>query len=331
MVEKWHIDINGVSVKCNATKRTCPRGGDQNHFSSKDEANIYADFLNEIESKLSLSENIRQGREITKEEAVKRGEEVEKIFRNPLIERFNTKNFYYDEVLETWSDEREELHKEIIDEILNQYKNVPNEKKVVLSAGLPGAGKTTVLKKIPEVDLNDYAMINADDIKEKLIEKEMIPEIKGLTPLETAGLIHEESSKIADQLQIALAKQGKNVIYDMTSKSRKSVERRLSVFRNNGYQLEDTTMVFVDIEIETSKSRALDRYKDGLNRYIRKEDHLGGRYIPNQVYNECMPTWESSTSRNQEVFRTIQMDKSFPIKTIEYNNNVYGKEPIRVS
>lgn len=328
MTDKWHIDVNGIAVECKAVKRNCPRGGNQEHYSSKEEANIYADFLNEIDAKLSLTKSTQQ---LTEKQASQRAKEVEKILNNPLIERFDTKNFYYDEISGTWDDEREELHREIIDEILLENVNVPNDKKVVISAGLPGAGKTTVLNDIPEINPKDYITINADDIKEKLIEKGMAPQIKGLTPLETAGLIHEESSKISDQLQLELAKQGKNVIYDMTSKSRRSVDRRLVTFVNHGYKLEDVTMVFVDIDIETSKDRALNRYTNGINGYIAGENSMGGRYVPEKVFESCKPTWKNSTSRNQEVFKTIQMDKSFPIRTIEYNNNVNGRKPIRIS
>lgn len=327
---KYHIDINGVPAICRAEIIACPRGGGQEHYSTKEEAQVYADFLNETEARLGLRDFIINNKEITSEDAKKRAQEVENIIRNPLIERFNTKRFYYNPVVEEWDEERAKLHNEIINEFLNEYENVPSDKKVIISAGLPGAGKTTVLGKIPEINISEYAIVNSDDIKEKMVEKGMIPEIRGLTPLESAGLIHEESSYLADKLQIELSKRGKNTIYDMTSKSRSSVKRRLAVFQNRGYNIKDVTMVFVDIDIETSKERANDRYRDGLNDYIQGKSIMGGRYIPKSVFETCRPTWKDTSSINQEVFKTIKMDKSFPIKTIEYRNNIYGEEPKRI-
>lgn len=321
MKQKIHIDINGVPSICRASLRECPRGGAQNHYSSMQEAEVYADFFNELESKL-----LHNRKETFDEEKAKeRSKIIEEAMRNPLMERFKTKNFYFDPKLQEWNEEREKQHEEIINSLLENYKDVPCEGKVVFSAGLPGAGKTTVLKSIDNLDIDDYATINSDDIKEMMVQKGMVPEIRGFTPLECANLIHEESSYLADILQNKLASERKNVIFDMTCKNKKSVERRMGVFKNQGYREEDTTMVFVDIEIETSKKRALNRYKEGLNDYFSGKSNLGGRYVPDSVFKACQPTWSNTSSINQEVFRTFQLDENSRMKMIEYDNN--GREP----
>lgn len=327
---KYHIDINGVPAPCEAEDRTCPRGGSQNHYSSLEEAQYYADFLNEIEVNTSLAKYIEEKKEMTLEEAKKRGTFVEKIFNATPMERFNTKSFYYDSTKNVWDKERKKLQDKIIDKFIEKYKDVPCDKKVVFSAGLPGAGKTTVLKQIDEINLKDYAVINADDIKEEMAKMGMIPEIRGLTPLECAGLIHDESSKIADDLQKRLANQGKNVIYDMTSKKRKSVEKRMGIFKEQGYKVEDMTMVFVDIQLETSKQRAMERYTHGLNDYVMGRNNLGGRYIPDSVFEDCKPTMKGKHSKNQEVFENIVQDKTIPMQAISYSNEVYGQMPKRI-
>lgn len=329
MSKKYHIDINGLPVLCHAQIRQCPRGNSQNHYSSLEEAQIYADFLNEIDCELNLTKHMKENTLLGFQDIKERGQKIENIMRNPLIYRFNTKNFYFDEINELWDEQRSELHDEIINDILNKYKNVSNDKKFILSAGLPGAGKTTVLSNIKEIDLQNYAIINSDDIKEAMIEKNMIPEIRGLTPLECANLIHEESAYISDMLQLKLCEQGKNIIYDMTSKTLKSVNNRISVFKNQGYRIEDATMIFVDIKIETSKNRAYNRYMEGINNYIIGKSTQGGRYIPEEIFNKCKPTWENTNSINQEVFKSIQMNKNIPIKTIEYNND--GTKPKKIN
>lgn len=47
MSKKFHIDINGHPQPCTADVRTCPRGGEDYHASSKEEAKQLADRINE--------------------------------------------------------------------------------------------------------------------------------------------------------------------------------------------------------------------------------------------------------------------------------------------
>lgn len=43
---KFHINKHGVPAPCKATKGNCPLGGDETHFSSKEEAQVAADEIN---------------------------------------------------------------------------------------------------------------------------------------------------------------------------------------------------------------------------------------------------------------------------------------------
>ena len=47
MGKKFHIDINGKPVKCNADVRVCPRGGEDLHKGSFEEAVQLADRINQ--------------------------------------------------------------------------------------------------------------------------------------------------------------------------------------------------------------------------------------------------------------------------------------------
>lgn len=44
---RYHINKNGVPAACQAKKQLCPLGGEDKHFSTKEEAQAYADKLNE--------------------------------------------------------------------------------------------------------------------------------------------------------------------------------------------------------------------------------------------------------------------------------------------
>lgn len=43
---KFHINKHGVPAPCKATKGNCPLGGDEQHFSNKEEAQVAADEIN---------------------------------------------------------------------------------------------------------------------------------------------------------------------------------------------------------------------------------------------------------------------------------------------
>lgn len=49
MTQKFHIDKNGKPAPCHATKRPCPLGGEEVHFDSMEDAQAYADKMNEQE------------------------------------------------------------------------------------------------------------------------------------------------------------------------------------------------------------------------------------------------------------------------------------------
>lgn len=55
MTDKWHINKHGVPAPCRAKEGNCPLGGDESHFSTKTEAQTYAD--KEMESEFGLLPN----------------------------------------------------------------------------------------------------------------------------------------------------------------------------------------------------------------------------------------------------------------------------------
>src|ERR1700722_12667670 len=68
----------------------------------------------------------------------------------------------------SWTEDRSNRHREIINEIYARAADVPNQYQAVLAGGLTGAGKTTVLKEVADIDRSNYLTINPDDIKEEL-------------------------------------------------------------------------------------------------------------------------------------------------------------------
>lgn len=88
-------------------------------------------------------------------------------------------------------------HEEIISDFIESNKNVPCEGIAIIAGGPGGAGKSTVIRDFANIQEDQFATINADDIKETMAQKNMIPNIPGLTPMEASPLVHEEASLLS--------------------------------------------------------------------------------------------------------------------------------------
>lgn len=204
-----------------------------------------------------------------------------------------------------YTHDRLRQQEEIIEEFLEAAKDVPEEGKAVFSGGLGGAGKGTVLRSdLVDFDPADFLTVDPDAIKEAMAVRGMIPKVAGfddISPMELSALVHEESSHIAARLATRAQATRKNMIYDITMSSERSVAKRLELLRQAGY--DDVEMVFVDIPVETSVTRALARYEEGLRRYDAGEG-FGGRYVPPDIIRSHVdPEWGSV---NRRTFETLK-------------------------
>lgn len=200
-----------------------------------------------------------------------------------------------------WSAERAKVHKQIVNDLYAKAKHVPNDRKSVMAGGLGGAGKSTVLGKYAGIDSSKFLTLNPDDMKEVMAERGLVPEVEGLSPMERAALIHEESSHLTNLLGKRALGDGKNVIWDITMASRGSVDRRITEMRGAGY--DDMRAVFVDIPVETSVERALARHRRGMTKYNAGEG-LGGRYVPPSIIRKNES--KTSTSKNRDTFEAVK-------------------------
>lgn len=225
-----------------------------------------------------------------------------------------------------WDADRAEIHKEIIDEMWKAQNadNVPNQGRGIIAGGLGGAGKSTVLKKFAGVDQSQFITANPDDVKEVMAARGLTPKIEGLAPMETAALVHEESSHIAMQLAMKAQAMKKNMIWDITMASGQSTLDRLVQFRDNGYT--ELEAVFVDIPVEKSVERALGRYRSGMDRHLAGEG-MGGRYVPPKIIRENT-TRSGNNSMNRDTFEGIKQNfQSWGV----WDNSIDGREPVKIA
>lgn len=179
-----------------------------------------------------------------------------------------------------WSPERATLHAEIVRDFMDRHVDVPTERQALFMGGLPGAGKSTTLKGHPDIDLKNYAVLNPDKFKEDLMNRGAAPEVPGLSPMETAALVHEESAYLTDLVAHEMERRGKNVAWDVTMKNHDITADRVKLLKRKGYQVH---AVFVDVPVEKSADRVENRYRKGLEKYRQGSNDLGGRFIPRSV------------------------------------------------
>lgn len=190
-----------------------------------------------------------------------------------------------------YTQERQELHDKILDARMAKYAGVPADHQAIIMAGVPAAGKSSLIasdgstfgvkssdgKGTPE----NYATVNADDMKDDLIKAGGLgPEFDntGLSPGESASLLHEESSKLAADLQSRLIANGQNILIDGTlAGSYEKQAGKLDALEKAGYSVKG---VLVSGKVDNSLDRAMGRHtKGGLN----EAGQYTGRYVPNAL------------------------------------------------
>lgn len=258
------------------------------HSSEESDIDENDHIHNDVETERKYLQHTKNIEKIVGEK-IKAGQTTDKIFT-------------LDDDNRVWEPDRAKLHKQIVEEMYLRADKVPTEGKSIIAGGLGGAGKSTVLGKSMGIGRNDYFTINPDDVKETMADLDMIPDIQGLSPMEASALVHEESSHIANLLAQKAYADKRNVIWDITMSSQKSVDKRLSEMRDRGYK--EINAVFVDIPVETSVQRALERHRRGMEAFDAGESGFGGRYVPPALIRANASS--KASSANREVFDSLR-------------------------
>lgn len=191
---------------------------------------------------------------------------------------------------------RERLHWKLLEDARSEAPNVQQNRKAIVLAGPPGAGKSTVLSKLLGDSREEYLVIDADEFKRSLLreaqadgsyETWLVPdevrrlEVEGerFFPLELASLVHEESSYLAKALRTDAIDVGDNLVIDTVLSDPDKAVHLGQLLSDSGYEVR---VVDVEVPFEVSEARIRGRWKRAYEAALRGEDVLGGRWVPSE-------------------------------------------------
>lgn len=194
---------------------------------------------------------------------------------------------------------------------------------IVVTAGPPGAGKSTALAGEPA--LKTYRDVDADSFKDALLIETLatnrnallnhlmhiLGDEKPIALRELATYVHAESTTIANRFRDTCLERGENIIVHGTLSSAQQTEELLSQLGQYNY----SSLVIVDVE--TTEDRAIEQamgrwWSDRQN----NSDGRGGRFVsPSTISRQFTPgRSESNCAANAELLRARAEDLGWAVK-----------------
>lgn len=182
---------------------------------------------------------------------------------------------------------RAQVRKRIVTEYLDAGMPVQGSNMAVLTAGPPGAGKSTALNTVLGARTADYRRLDADLAKDYLLtdalDKGLFDDLlaqtladgRSIAPRELAALVHHESTQIWETLRRHCIDRGEPIIIEGTLTWPPLGAKLLAELRMGGYTA--VRVIAVDVPERIAQQRAIDRWWRVRH---ADSDTLGGRFTP---------------------------------------------------
>ncbi|MFJ6419186.1 zeta toxin family protein [Paeniglutamicibacter sp. NPDC091659] len=208
---------------------------------------------------------------------------------------------------------RGRMHDELLEEYRSRFPEVRSERRALVLAGPPGAGKTTALKTDASHHAAHWLKIDADEFKvlllsraledgsyEGFIKPQAVKDLEAqgdrFNPLELASLVHAESSYLAEALREMAIEDGLNVVIDsVLSKPEKAVELGAQLAAA-GYTVD---VLHVEVPFELSAAQIEKRWQEAHKESKLDPNSLGGRWVPSEYARDVFDG-KNGRSKSQE-------------------------------
>ncbi|WP_213576391.1 zeta toxin family protein [Rhodococcus sp. USK13] len=159
----------------------------------------------------------------------------------------------------------------------------------IISAGPPGAGKSTALRERHLVDTSSR-YLDADIVKDELLRRAIadghyadllsttLADTHPIAPRELAALVHAESTEVIDDVREVRLQRRENVVIEGALQWGPLGDILMAQLSEHDY----TDVHIVDIEVPASiaQEQAVRRWWEGRLRGISGHDRMGGRITP---------------------------------------------------
>jgi len=234
---------------------------------------------------------------------------------------------------------RTSLHDVLLGQVLSGPAN--RDRQAIVLAGLPGAGKSTVLRQITGEMAASFLGLDADEFKIMLLDQTLHDgtyeswlepaEIRHLEaqgekffPLEMASLVHEESSFLTNLAQRMALATGTNVIIDtVLSDTNKALAlgRRLD---RAGYTIR---VIDVEVPYELSHSRIISRWEQAYLDGLAGRTQMGGRWVPSE-FTRSVFDGPDGRSRSEAAAERLAHDCQAVTRFQRFRTTVESGQPI---
>ncbi|OMH34295.1 zeta toxin family protein [Tersicoccus sp. Bi-70] len=234
--------------------------------------------------------------------------------------------------------DRLRYQRRLLDELFESSEaDVAREgRSVLLTAGPPGAGKSTAIET-GNLELDGWRIIDADDIKVRLLEDcwadgRFSPALDTILadgfPVrlnELSTLVHVESAILADRMAERSVEAGENVVISGTMSWAGTVAEKLRLLALHDYS--DVRIIDVEVSSEVAVYRAYQRWARGRQAAAEGGDPRGGRFTPRSAI-ETLYGQDTSFSRcNENAVRFFNSDAAEAFDSIELLVSVGVGEP----
>ncbi|KQU32808.1 MULTISPECIES: zeta toxin family protein [Nocardiaceae] len=199
-------------------------------------------------------------------------------------------------------------------------------RSAIVTAGVPGAGKSTVLaERIP--DLGHYRVLDADIVKVYLVEQALADGIyddllgrsladgHNVAPMELAALVHRESTAVIEGIRRHCLRRRENIVIEGTLSYPGYEQTVFDQLADSDYtQLQ---VLGLEVTAETAHRQATSRWWSGREQWKRGDHDLGGRFTPPAAIDTAYDPGEQLTRCSRHALRIYELAQHGAIDTVD--------------